>query len=174
MLLAAATRAAADDQMKLGEFIPANPAQPAPDVTFTNMNGAPLHFTDFKGKPVVVNLWATWCQPCLREMPSLERLQSKLEGKLTVAAISEDRGGAKIVEPFLGENHIQTVKVFLDPKSEVGHAFKTRGLPTSIVIDAKGNVVGEIEGPTEWDGPKMMSVLRPLLGGLATLQNAAR
>src|SRR5579885_2241707 len=113
LLLACATVAAADDEkLRLGEFIPANPAQPAPEVGFTDMDGKPVHFADFKGKPAVVNLWATWCQPCLREMPSLERLQSKMEGKLVVAAISEDRGGAKLVAPFVAEHEIRTVKLY--------------------------------------------------------------
>ena len=146
----------------LGEFIPANPPQPAPEVGFTDADGNPASLADFKGKPTVVNLWATWCQPCLKEMPSLERLQSQFEGKLTVAAVSEDRGGAKQVGPFVDKLELHKVKVYLDPKSDVGHAFNVRGLPTSIVLDAAGRVVGRVEGAAEWDGEKLLGVLRPL------------
>jgi len=164
LLFAVATTAAADEEkLSIGEFIPASPAQPAPEVGFTDMDGKPVNFADLKGKPVVVNLWATWCQPCLREMPSLERLQSKLEGKLVVAAISEDRGGAKLVAPFVAAHDIKSVKLYLDPKSDVGHALKTRGLPTSVILNADGQIVGKVEGAAEWDSAKMLEVLQPLV-----------
>ena len=90
--------AAGQDEFKAGEFIPLAPPQPAPEVAFTDTAGNPAALADFKGKLLLVNLWATWCQPCLREMPSLERLQASQDDQLIVAAISEDRGGAKVVE----------------------------------------------------------------------------
>jgi thiol-disulfide isomerase/thioredoxin len=164
LLLACATAiGAGDEKIKLGEFIPANPAQPAPDIAFTDMDGNPAHFADFTGKPVIVNLWATWCAPCVQEMPALVALQKKLDGKLLIAAISEDRGGARVVAPFVAENKIQGLKIFLDPKSAATHAFAVRGLPTSIVLDANGRVVGRIEGPAEWGSPKMLDTLKPVL-----------
>ena len=158
-----AAAAAEEEKLRLGEFIPENPPQPAPETGFTDVDGKPASFADFKGKPVVVNLWATWCQPCLKEMPSLDRLQSALDGKLAVAAVSEDHGGAKRVGPFVAAMGLQKLKIYLDPKSDVGHAFNVRGLPTSIVIDAKGRVVGRVEGAAEWDSEAMRAVLKPLL-----------
>ena len=158
----AAASAAEQDALKPGEFIPASPPQPAPEVSFTDLKGNWVAIADFKGKLVLINLWATWCQPCLKEMPSLERLQAQFDGKLTVAAVSEDRGGAKQVAPFVEKLELHKLKVYLDPKSEVGHAFAVRGLPTSIVIDAEGRVVGRVEGAAEWDSDKMLSVLKPL------------
>ncbi len=112
---------------------------------------------------MVVNLWATWCQPCLKEMPSLDRLQSELDGKLAVAAVSEDRAGAKRVDPFIAGMGLKELKIYLDPKSDLVHAFNVRGLPTSIVIDAQGRVVGRVEGAADWDSATMMAVLKPLL-----------
>jgi thiol-disulfide isomerase/thioredoxin len=158
-----AAAAAAGEKISLGEFIATSPPQPAPDTGFTDADGNPASFADFKGKPVVVNLWATWCQPCLREMASLDRLQSELDGRLAVAAVSEDRGGAKRIAPFVAAMGLQALKIYLDPKSDLVHAFDVRGLPTSIVIDAGGLVVGRVEGAAEWDSAAMMAVLKPLL-----------
>ena len=165
LLLALPTAAAADNGKSLGEFIAQTPPQPAPEVAFTDTDGNPASLAHFKGKPVIVNLWATWCEPCLREMPSLERLQVRLDGRLTVLAISEDRAGAKLVNPFVARLGLGKVKVYLDPKSEVSRAFGVRGLPTSIVIDANGQVVGRVEGAAEWDSPQMLAALEPLLPG---------
>src|ERR1700680_2506919 len=158
-----AAAAAEEEKLRLGEFIPESPPQPAPETGFTDADGKSANFADFKGKPVVVNLWATWCQPCLKEMPSLDRLQSALDDKLAVAAVSEDRGGAERVGPFVVAMGLQKLKIYLDPKSDVGHAFNVLGLPTSIVIDAQGRVVGRVEGAAEWDSAAMMAVLKPLL-----------
>ena len=158
-----AAGAAGQDEFKPGEFIALTSPQPAPEVGFADTAGNPAAFSDFKGKLLLVNLWATWCQPCIREMPSLEKLQASQGDRLVVAAISEDRGGAKVVEPFVAKLGLDKVKVYLDPKSQVGHAFTVRGLPTTLVIDADGRLVGRVEGAAEWDMPKMLMALTPFL-----------
>jgi thiol-disulfide isomerase/thioredoxin len=163
VLLLALSGGRAAEEMKLGEFIPATPPQPAPEVAFTDANGKPASLDDFKGKPVVLNLWATWCQPCLKEMPSLDRLQARFANKLRVAAVAEDHGGGKLVNPFVAGLKLKNLTVYLDPQSELGHAFSVRGLPTSIVIDAAGRVRGRVEGEADWDSDAMQDVLRPLL-----------
>ncbi len=156
-----AAAAAEEEKLRLGEFIPESAPQPAPETGFTDAQGKPVSFADFKGKPVVVNLWATWCQPCLKEMPSLDRLQSQLDDKLAVAAVSEDRAGADRVGTFVAALGLKKLKIYLDPKSDVGHAFNVRGLPTSIVIDASGRVVGRVEGAAEWDSSRRRPASRP-------------
>ncbi|HVH78555.1 MAG TPA: TlpA disulfide reductase family protein [Stellaceae bacterium] len=118
---------------------------------------------DFKGHFVLLNLWATWCQPCLKEMPSLIELQSRLGSALTVLAVSEDRVGADIVKPFVEKHDLGKLKVYLDPKSAAIHAFSARGLPTSILIDGDGKVLGRVEGAAEWDSDKMRAVLAKLM-----------
>ncbi|HLY45680.1 MAG TPA: TlpA disulfide reductase family protein [Stellaceae bacterium] len=165
LLALSAATAGAEEKLRLGEFIPVKPPQPTPEVGFTDVAGKPASFADFKGKPAVVNLWATWCQPCVHEMPSLDRLQAKLAGRLTVAAISEDHGGAKLIAPFLAKMGLSSLKVYLDPKAALGHALQVRGLPTSIVLDADGRIAGRVEGAAEWDSAKMAAVLQPFLGG---------
>jgi thiol-disulfide isomerase/thioredoxin len=151
------------DQGPLGQFIPASPPRPAPQVAFADAAGKTLTLADFAGKLLLVNLWATWCSPCRHEMPSLERLQTRLGDRLTVLAISQDMGGAKVVAPFVAKLGLKAVKTYLDPKSSVGRAFKVDGLPTSFLIDRQGRVLGHVEGEAEWDSPKMMAVIAPLL-----------
>jgi thiol-disulfide isomerase/thioredoxin len=155
--------AATPGQAPLGEFIPASRPWPAPPASFTDAEGKTLSLRDFAGKLVLVNLWATWCAPCRHEMPSLERLQTGLGDKITILAISEDRGGSKAVAPFIAKLALRAVKIYLDPESAVGGAFKVDGLPTSFLIDRQGRVLGRVEGEAEWDSPKMLTILDPLL-----------
>lgn len=157
--------APAPESAKLGEFVPSSPPAPAPAISLADTAGNAVPLTDFRGKLVVLNLWATWCEPCLREMPSLERLQSRLGDRAAVLAVSEDRGGGNIVEPFIAKLGLKEVKIYLDPNSKIGRAFDARGLPTSLVIDRQGKLAGRVEGAAEWDSPKILGALEPLLSG---------
>src|SRR6516165_8974599 len=149
---------------RLGEFIPVSPPLPAPAISFVDLAGNTVSLSDFAGKMVLINLWATWCEPCLREMPSLGRMQSRLRDKITVVAVSEDRGGSKAVEPFVDKLGLKSIKTYLDPKSAAQRAFKVQGLPTSFLIDREGMVLGRVEGAAEWDGPKLLEILNSFLG----------
>ena len=160
---AADDNAQTPESVKLGEFVPSSPPFSAPAVLLTDAAGSTVPLSDFRGKLVVLNLWATWCEPCLREMPSLERLQSRLGDRALVLAISEDRGGSKAVDPFIAKLGLKAVKIYLDPHSEVGKDFDVQGLPTSLVIDRDGKVLGRVQGAADWDSPKLLAVLEPLL-----------
>jgi thiol-disulfide isomerase/thioredoxin len=180
-LLAAPALGAADegeadmpDRTKLGEFVPSSQPFAAPAISLADTNGHSVELLELRGKLVLVNLWATWCEPCLREMPSLERLQSRLGERIAVLAVSEDRGGNKTVEPFIAKLGLKSVKIYIDPKSEVGHAFGARGLPTSFLIDREGKVLGRVEGAAEWDSPKILGVLEPLLSGNGVVKASSR
>jgi thiol-disulfide isomerase/thioredoxin len=180
-LLVAPTLGAADegeadmpDRTKLGEFVPSTQPRPAPAISLADTSGHSVELSELQGKLVIVNLWATWCGPCLREMPSLERLQSRLGERVAVLAVSEDRGGNKSVEPFIAKLGLKSVKVYIDPKSEVGHAFGVRGLPTSFLIDREGKVFGRVEGAAEWDSPKILGILEPLLSGGGVVKASSR
>ena len=151
----------ADDS--LGEFIPAATPQPAPEISFTDLAGNTAALADFKGKPVLLNLWATWCQPCVKEMPSLVALQDKFGPGLTVIALSEDRRGEVIVKLFADKLGLDKLKVYLDPKNTATHAFEARGLPTSILIDTDGKIVGKVEGGADWESDKLRDVVAKLL-----------
>jgi len=151
------------DPNSLGKFVPSSPSRPAPQVGFMNLTGKTVNLGDFAGKLVLVNLWATWCAPCRHEMPSLERLQGRLGDKIAILAISEDMGGSKAVLPFVTKLGLKTLGIYIDPKSVVGRAFEVDGLPTSILIDRRGRVLGRVEGEAMWDSPKMLAIIEPLL-----------
>ena len=127
-------------------------------------HGKTATLADFRGHVVLVNLWATWCAPCVKEMPSLERLQAKL-GDLKVLAISEDRQAATVVAPFIEKHGIEGLAIYLDPKNDVDHALAVGGLPTSFLIDRDGRILGELEGAAEWDSPAMVSLIEGYLKG---------
>jgi thiol-disulfide isomerase/thioredoxin len=137
---------------------------PAPPVSFADQSGKTATLADFRGRVVLVNLWATWCAPCIKEMPSLARLQAKLGG-LKVLAISEDRQAATVVPPFIEKNRIEGLAIYLDPKNDVDHALEVGGLPTSFLIDRDGRILGELEGAAEWDSPAMVSLIEGYLKG---------
>ena len=168
--LAAEDEAGTPDHTRLGEFVPVSPPHPAPPISFLDRDGNTVSLSDFAGRLVVLNLWATWCAPCLREMPSLDRLQERLGDDVTVLAISEDRGGSKIVRPFIEKLGLKSLKFYLDPKSGAEQALKVQGLPTSFVIDRKGNLLGRVEGAAEWDSPKLLKTLKSFLQGNGTIK----
>jgi thiol-disulfide isomerase/thioredoxin len=147
----------------LGQFTVLDPPRPAPDLTFSARDGSPARLADFRGRAVLVNLWATWCAPCIREMPSLDRLQAKLGDRLTIIALSEDRGGAHVVDPFLAKLQLRHLAIYLDTGAAAQGAFELRGLPTSVLVDAEGRIRARLEGAAPWDAPEMVARLEPYL-----------
>ncbi len=155
--------AGAPQEAALGQFTPLDPPRPAPALSFESRDGRALKLADFRGRFVLVNLWATWCGPCVREMPSLDRLQARLGDRLSVLAISEDRSGSQAVEPFLAKLGLRRLQIYLDPESNAQQAFAVQGLPTSFLIDPNGRMLGSLEGGAEWDAPSMVAVLERYL-----------
>ena len=115
---------------------------------------------DFTGRVILLNVWATWCGPCVRELASLDRLQASLGGdKFQVVALSEDRGEAATVLPFFKQRQIQALAPYLDMSGVALAALKSQGLPTSILIDRTGQEVGRMLGGADWDsGPARQSL----------------
>ena len=126
-----------------------------PDLAFADASGAPKTLADWRGKTVLVNLWATWCVPCRKEMPALEALQAKLGGtKFEVVAINIDPRDTEKPKAWLKEVGIEKLAYYADPKGKVfqdlkavGRAF---GMPTTLLIDRNGCELGTIAGPAEW------------------------
>jgi uncharacterized membrane protein/thiol-disulfide isomerase/thioredoxin len=125
----------------------------APAAVFERRGGHAASLADFRGTPVLVNLWATWCAPCLAEMPALDRLAGSREGTLQVVAVSQDLEGWKAVTPFLDKAKLQNITVLLDQKNALSTALKAAGLPMSVLYDAEGREVWRVNGPREWDKP---------------------
>jgi|HubBroStandDraft_1064217.scaffolds.fasta_scaffold00005_111 thiol-disulfide isomerase/thioredoxin len=133
---------------------------PLPAVEFLDEAGNATDLSRFKGKLTLVNLWATWCQPCIKEMPSLDRLKAAREGdRFTIATVSEDVKGAAAVEPFLAKNSLGGLPRYLDPKNALLRAFGAAGLPTTLLLDGAGREIGRLEGPADWDGPEAMGLI---------------
>ncbi len=149
-------------------FTFSDPPVPAPSVSVETLDGLPVSLAEFEGELVLVNFWATWCAPCVREMPGLLRLHQALKDEgFRVIAVSEDRAGAAKVEPFLDRLNLRELPVFLDRSGErrgaLAQAFGLRGLPATFLIDRKGRVVAGLTGPAEWDSPEAVAFIRHYL-----------
>jgi thiol-disulfide isomerase/thioredoxin len=133
----------------------------APDYAFQTLEGVPMRLADLKGKTVLLNLWATWCAPCVREMPALARLQAmRGEKGLHVAAVSLDRGGRTQIEPFIATHGLNGLPIYLDTTMAAMRTLgAAEGLPLSILIDAEGREMGRLAGAAAWDGPEALALI---------------
>ena len=138
-------------------FIVHPTARDIPDLSFVDGSGRSLTLKDFRGRMLLLNIWATWCGPCRREMPTLDRLQVRLGGeRFQVVALSIDRAGASVVQKFYAETGVRHLPLFVDAGGRAGNALGLVGLPGTLLIDADGREVGRLIGPAEWDSPEMI------------------
>ena len=134
-------------------------------LVFLDADGAETRFDAFRGKGLVVNFWATWCPPCVAEMPALDRAHAALAtDRIEVLALSSDRGGKAQVAPFYARTAVRNLAIWLDPRGAAGRAFGVRGLPTTLVLDRNGREVARMEGEAEWDRPEILAAIRRLVG----------
>jgi thiol-disulfide isomerase/thioredoxin len=148
-----------------GFAIAAQP-QPAPAAEFRNAGGKRLTLADFRGRVVLLNIWATWCGPCRAEMPSLDRLQALHQSDgLAVLAVSVDGGGAAPVRRFFQQSGIRNLSLYLDANNATARAFGARSIPTTLLIDRDGNLVGSLVGAMQWDSPDALALIRHYLDG---------
>jgi thiol-disulfide isomerase/thioredoxin len=142
-------------------FSVASAGSPAPQANLGAKNGASDTLRSFRGKVVLVNFWATWCAPCIEELPSLVRLRAKLGGPgFTVVALSEDLKGWPVIEPFLARHGIAGLTVLHDSQGAASRAVKVAGLPTSVLYDRNGRELGRLVGTAEWDSPDALALIR--------------
>jgi thiol-disulfide isomerase/thioredoxin len=159
--VAARKPARAQEMQKLSDIVVAKPPRVLPAVKFLTLDGAAKTLADYAGTPVVLNFWATWCTPCVAELPELDKLAAA--GGFAVLAVSVDRGGAATVRPFAASHGITHLTLLTDPGLAASHALDVAGFPTTLLIGADGRLRGTLEGPAAWGGAG--AVLKALLKG---------
>jgi thiol-disulfide isomerase/thioredoxin len=140
------------------------PVRPAP-IVFLAADGTSHGLDEFLGHGMVVNLWATWCGPCVSEMPALSALSHVLApADIAVLPLSSDRGGSKAVRAFFDAHDITGLPILLDPKGAAADAWGARGIPTTLIIDRKGMERARLEGAADWSAPEAAALVRRLVG----------
>lgn len=142
------------------KLLPPSSADGAFDTPFFDGKKAPLTLADLKGQGLVVNFWATWCIPCVREMPALDALAAKLEGRgVQVVTISQDRAPLVKVPAFYEKNHINLLPLYYDEQGSLGRKLDVQALPTTILIDAEGREVGRVLGVLQWNADDVVEYM---------------
>lgn len=160
----AAVAAGVGIYLALPQKEPGSKSKPLPELRFQDGEGKARSLADFRGKVVLLNIWATWCTPCREEMPALDRLQAKLGGPdFEVVALSIDQQGAQAVRRFYDEVGVKALALYVDPSAQTGFKLATVGLPTTVIVDRAGREVGRRVGPAEWDAPKLVDELRGMI-----------
>lgn len=135
--------------------------RPVPLLPFIDGRGATVKLADFRGKAVLVNMWATWCGPCRREMPGLDRLQADMGGDdFQVVAISTDRGGIPVAKKFLDDVGAKNLAPYNDRQAKLMRALGARGLPLTTLVDPAGFEIGRLAGPAKWDSEEAKNLIR--------------
>ena len=134
--------------------------KPMPDTVILDPDGEQVALDELKGGPVLVNLWATWCAPCVKELPTLDALaKAQKPGGLTVVAVSQDMGPQNSVRAFLDKLEIGALGAYQDPDMKLSDAYGAQILPTTILYDAAGNEVWRYVGDLDWTGPEAAKLL---------------
>jgi thiol-disulfide isomerase/thioredoxin len=146
-------------------LVATDPPHPVAPISFTDARGATHRIGELAGRGVVVNLWATWCVPCVAELPALARLAAQVAGDgIVVLPLSSDRGGAAAVERFFHGHAIVGLDIMLDPGGAAGEALAARGVPTTVIVDRVGRERARLEGAADWAAPAMVAAIRRLVG----------
>lgn len=135
-------------ETKQMQLLPSNIAVPASQFSDGKR---PIGLSAFKGKYILINFWATWCAPCVKEMPALDRLAARLGKSTVVVAVSQDEGGATQVRPFVEKLKLTKMSVLYDPDKRAFRDYALRGLPTTILVSPDGELVARLEGSAAWD-----------------------
>lgn len=150
-------------------FLPMDVGTRAPDFRAVDLQGRPVSLADLRGQVVLVNIWATWCEPCRAEMPSMQRLHDELGPRgLKIVAVSVDKAptGAAELRAFAKELGL-TFTIWHDPSGRIQQTYRTTGVPESFLVGRDGVILKKVIGATEWDHPAQADLVRRLLGGRA-------
>lgn len=133
------------------------------DTSFQAPDGSTVQLSDFIGKPVLVNIWATWCAPCIVEMPMLDKLAAREKDRLKVLVVSQDLQGAEKVVPFFARGDFEELEPYVDPENGLSFGFGSGLMPTTVLYDAQGKEVWRVIGAMDWDGAKAAALLEETL-----------
>jgi thiol-disulfide isomerase/thioredoxin len=160
----AAAKADASAEELTGTLDRSHAGEPIPAVTVTDPSGASLVLAETRGKPVLLNLWATWCAPCVTEMPLLDRLAADLGDEVRVLTVSEDMKGAELVAPFFAERDLPNLPQWMDPKNDLAFAFDGgASLPLTVLYDAEGKEVWRVLGGYDWSSAEARTLIEEAL-----------
>lgn len=155
----ARTSAARADALDNFSLTPGNP--PVPDIQFRDPDGTIRNLSDYRGRVVLFNAWATWCGPCINEMPALDETQAQLGGSdFQVLPVSMDRGGAMTVDLFYRAHNLKNLPILVDHQAQIARLLKPRGLPFTLLIDREGNEIGRALGEVFWSAPEGLRFLK--------------
>lgn len=158
----AAAEAAREGTMK--KLLFSEPAEVSGE-TFTDPDGGEYRLSDFGGKHVVLNFWATWCAPCRKEMPMLSDLQSEFGGEtFEVVTIATGRNSVPGIRKFFEEVGVDNLPLYLDPKSALGRDMGVLGLPITVILNPEGREIARMRGDAEWNSDSAKAVIRALIG----------
>lgn len=151
---------------KMVTFVIKKQPKKLPALKFQNEAGKEISLDDWRGKTVLINLWATWCAPCRHEMPSLARLDDAFKGKpFDVVAVSIDRKGVAASGKFLKEIKVERLGLYADPTGKIARTLRAYGLPVSILVDGEGREIGRLTGPAEWDSADAIKLIKAAMDG---------
>jgi thiol-disulfide isomerase/thioredoxin len=142
-------------------FVVHETPEPVAAVRFEDDQGQPRSLADFRGKIAMLNVWATWCAPCIKEIPALDHLAAALNGEdFAVVAVSIDSKGTDVVRKAFAGLDVQKLAIYVDPSGQALRAVRGMGLPTSLLIDRDGREFGRVTGSAEWDAAATIAFLR--------------
>ena len=164
---AAPSVAASGGKLNVGEvagFVFKKEPEALPEINFADGKGEALTLKNWEGRVVLLNLWATWCAPCRKEMPGLARLQKELgSAKFEVVALAVDRAGAQAAAKFLGSIEAKELALYVDATARSGTSLRAVGMPTTLLIDDQGREIGRLTGPAEWDSDEAKRLVQAYL-----------
>ena len=148
-------------QGAMRDFTVSRDRPPSPAVKLIGADGKETTLAAYAGRIVVANFWATWCAPCIKEMPSLDRLRAKLgDDRAAVVAISEDIKGWPVIAPFVESHDLKNLPVLADPEGSAARGLGVTVLPTTVIIGRDGRMEGALVGAAEWDSEDAMRLVR--------------
>jgi thiol-disulfide isomerase/thioredoxin len=156
-------------------FVAHDEPQPGPSVSFEDDQGQPRSTADFRGKIVLLNVWATWCAPCIKEIPALDRLAAALKDEdFVVVAVSVDRKGIDAVRRAFRERDVQRLPIYIDRSGEALRRVRAVGLPASLLLDREGRELGRAAGAAAWDDSETIAFFRRVVSGERQTHGLAR